>query len=71
MDILIHLCGREIYVFYNALFGMVPEYIDDNPDHLIYSCPTCGTTLRYEDFRTLDGTPANELPIYAKFSKFT
>lgn len=71
MEILIHLCGCEIYVFYNPLFGMAPDYIDDDPDHPIQSCPTCGAKLRYEDFTTPEGTPAKERPIYDEFNKFT
>ncbi len=69
MEVLIHVYGHKIHVFYNPLFWVTPEYIDDDPDHPIQSCPTCGAALRYEDFRTLDGVPAKERPIYAEFSK--
>ena len=69
MEILIHVCGQELYVFYNALLGMTPEYILDDPDHLIKHCPKCGAELKYEEFTTHDNSPAMNRPIYQEFSK--
>ena len=69
VEILIHLCGQELNVFYPAVQGMIPEYVLDDPSHPIQHCPKCGLELKYEDFMTQDNLlPAMNRPIYAQFS---